>query len=119
MLQVWSHVIYLLSSAAITVWVARTLHTNGRVFLVQTFHGNEDLADAVNQLLVVGFYLVNLGYVAVALGWGTPFTTLAGAIEDVSTKVGRVLLILGTMHFGNLLAFGAIRRGRLRIPGLA
>src|ERR1700739_3265964 len=58
---------YLVISIALTVWVARTLHRSGRVFLLDAFHGNAPLADSVNQLLVVGFYLINVGYIALAL----------------------------------------------------
>ncbi len=53
-----TYVVYLLLSIALTVWVARTLFKNGRIFLVDVFHGNEALADSVNHLLVVGFYLI-------------------------------------------------------------
>jgi hypothetical protein len=58
-----AYLIYLTISIILTVWVARTLFKNGRVFLVDTFHGHEPLADSVNHLLVVGFYLINLGFV--------------------------------------------------------
>jgi hypothetical protein len=61
-----TYITYLAISIALTVWVARTLHKNGRIFLVDSFHGNEPLADSVNHLLVVGFYLINIGYVALA-----------------------------------------------------
>lgn len=61
---------YLVISLALTVWVARTLHRNGRIFLLDSFAGHEKLADSVNQLLVVGFYLVNIGYVTLALKYG-------------------------------------------------
>jgi hypothetical protein len=67
---VWTYLAYLTISVALTVWVARTLHKNGRIFLVDSFHGNEALADSVNHLLVVGFYLVNIGYVTLALKYG-------------------------------------------------
>lgn len=66
-LIIWTYAIYLLVSVALTVWVARTLHKNGRIFLVDSFGGNEPLADSVNHLLVVGFYLMNIGYVTLAL----------------------------------------------------
>lgn len=46
-----------------TVWVAQTLVRNGRTFLIDAFHGNVELADSVSHLLVVGFYLINVGYV--------------------------------------------------------
>jgi hypothetical protein len=101
--------IYLVISVALTVWVARTLHKNGRVFLVDAFHGNAELADSVNHLLVVGFYLINIGYIALALGTKAPLFTLREAIELESVKIGVVLLILGGMHFFNILVFAKMR----------
>ena len=105
--------LYLLLSLSITVWVARTLHKNGRVFLVDAFHGDERLADSVNHLLVVGFYLINVGYVALALKYGGQSATLPAAIENLSTKVGLVLIVLGVMHFFNLYVFSKMRKRAL------
>lgn len=102
--------LYLVISIALTTWVARTLSRNGRVFLVDVFHGNAPLADSVNHLLVVGFCLVNLGYVAMALKLGYDVNSTRGSIEALSTKIGWVLLVLGAMHFFNLYVFSAIRR---------
>lgn len=107
---VWTYLAYLTISIALTVWVARTLHKNGRIFLVDSFHGNEGLADSVNHLLVVGFYLVNVGCVALALKYGGTPENAQGALEILSTKVGWVLLILGFMHFFNLLVFSKMRK---------
>ena len=107
---VWTYGIYLLVSIALTVWVARTLYTNGRIFLVDTFLGNEPLADSVNRLLVVGFYLINIGYVTLALKYGEKPESLVEAIEFFSTKIGLVLLVLGVMHFLNLYVFSTMRR---------
>jgi hypothetical protein len=104
------YVSYLLISLAVTVWVARTLHKNGRVFLVDAFHGNAELADSVNHLLVVGFYLINVGYVSLALRTAGNLDTLRAAIELVSDKIGLVLLVLGGVHFFNLVVFSRIRK---------
>ncbi|MBA4115273.1 MAG: hypothetical protein H0X71_02315 [Rubrobacter sp.] len=104
------------------VWVARTLFKNGRVFLVDVFRGNEALADSVNHLLVIGFYLINLGYIKPRAQ-----TRLRGS-EDArddggSVVEGRGLLVLGFMHLFNLFALGRIRRftnkvrGRRKQPG--
>ena len=111
---IWAYLVYVVASVALTVWVARTLHRNGRIFLVDAFHGNEALADSINHLLVVGFYLVNIGYVALALRYGTKPSDVQTAIEFFSTKIGRVLLVLGLMHFTNLLVFSRMRRRGLR-----
>lgn len=107
---VWTYLAYLIISVALTVWVARTLHKNGRIFLVDSFHGNDGLADSVNHLLVVGFYLVNVGCVALALKHGGTPDNAQSALEILSTKVGWVLLILGFMHFFNLLVFSVMRK---------
>ena len=108
-----SYAIYLVVSVAITIWVARTLFKNGRVFLVDSFVGNEALADSVNHLLVVGFYLINIGYVSLALRYGTRPDSLDTMIEGLSTKVGVVMLVLGAMHFFNLFVFSRMRRRAL------
>jgi TRAP-type C4-dicarboxylate transport system permease large subunit len=107
---VWTYLTYLVISVALTVWVARTLHKHGRIFLVDSFQGNEPLADSINHLLVVGFYLINIGYVSMALKYGDKPQDLAGLLEELSTKVGIVLLVLGVMHFFNLLVFSKMRR---------
>src|SRR5882672_3458194 len=117
-----TYIVYLFISVCLTVWVARTLHKNGRVFLVDAFLGNQELADSVNHLLVVGFYLINIGFVSLALKYGDKPTDLESAIESLSTKEGFVLLVLGGMHFFNLAIFSKMRKRamiRTRKPPVA
>ena len=113
MLVLYMYLAYLVLSIAVTVWVARTLHTNGRAFLVDAFHGQEALADSVNHLLVVGFYLINLGYVSLALKTAEAVESAQRSIEVLSWKLGLVLCVLGGMHFINLITFSTIRRRAL------
>jgi hypothetical protein len=110
----YMYIYYLLISLVVTVWVARTLYRNGRVFLMEAFGGNAALADSVNHLLVVGFYLINIGYVTLALQSGERPGSIQGLLETLSTKVGTVLLILGLMHFFNMAVFVEIRKQGLR-----
>jgi len=104
------YLLYLPLSVALTIWVAATLHKNGRVFLVEAFHGNTEMADSVNHLLVVGFYLINIGYIALALRYGDKPTNVQEAFEFLSTKLGLVLIVLGGMHFFNMFNFDKMRR---------
>jgi hypothetical protein len=106
----WTYGLYLVLSILLTIWVARTLHKNGRFFLVDAFGGNEKLADSVNHLLLVGFYLVNIGYVTLALTEQVKPASESRVIELLSTKIGLVLLVLGAMHFFNLYVFSRMRR---------
>jgi len=105
-----SYLAYLAISLAATVLVARTLHRNGKVFLVDAFRGNVELAASVNHLLVVGFYLINVGYVTQALTTDRTADTVRAALELVSSKIGTILLVLGAMHFFNLYVFNRLRR---------
>ena len=113
---VYSYFVYLFISVTLTLWVAHTLHKRGAIFLVDAFHGNAELAASVNHLLVVGFYLINIGFVALALKTQEVISTTSGAIEMVSDKVGFVMLILGGMHFFNLYVFTRIRNRALHVP---
>lgn len=106
---VYSYFVYLLISVNLTIWVAHTLHKRGAIFLVDAFHGNAELAASVNHLLVVGFYLINIGFVALALKTEAVIGNTRAAIELVSDKIGYVMLILGAMHFFNLYVFTRIR----------
>lgn len=109
-LGAWSYVVYIAVSVGTTIWVASTLYRNGKVFLVDTFGGNEALAKSVNHLLVVGFYLINVGYVLLALKYGEKPKNLDEAFEFVAMKIGLVLVVLGVMHFMNVYVFSRMRR---------
>ncbi|MFD9723283.1 hypothetical protein [Streptomyces sp. NPDC059072] len=109
-LNVVAYVIYLGISIGLTVWVARTLSRNGRVFIGDVLAGNEKLADAVNQLLVVGFYLVNIGFVTLFLRSDVAIETTRELFEALSFKLGIVLLVLGVMHLGNVYVLNKMRR---------
>ncbi|MFJ8212696.1 hypothetical protein [Streptomyces sp. NPDC096033] len=109
-LTVLAYVIYLVVSIGLTVWVARTLSRNGRIFIADVLQGNEKLADAVNHLLVVGFYLVNIGFVTLYLRSADTILEARGLFEALSVKLGVVLLVLGVMHLGNVWVLNRMRR---------
>jgi uncharacterized BrkB/YihY/UPF0761 family membrane protein len=97
---------YLSITICLTIWVARTLFKNGKVFLVDIFHGNKELSDSVNNLLLVGFYLVNLGYAVYTLRVTGAIENLQQLIEELSVKIGIIIL----MHFFNLYIFFNLRK---------
>ena len=105
-----TYISYLVVSIGMTIWVARTLKNNGRVFLVDSFEGNESLADSVNHLLVVGFYLINIGYILLALKTNRNIDSLRIGIEFLSTQIGFVLLVLGGLHFFNIYVIAKWRQ---------
>src|SRR6478735_11670990 len=108
--------VYAGASVGLTVWLARTLSKSGEVFLDDVFVDNPRMAPAVNRLLVVGFYLLNLGYAFVTLKAGNAVHTSTEGIETLAAKLGSLLLVLGALHMGNLYLFHRIRRrGQIRL----
>ncbi len=108
-MTILSYIIYLHIAAWITFWVGHSLHKNGRYFLVEAF-ANERIADAVNTMLLVGFYLINFAYVLIAMKENQEILNFTMLIETVSKKTGLIVFILATMHFFNLFVFSMIRQ---------
>lgn len=114
-----TYAFYTLLTIGLTYWVAKTLFDNGRIFLVDIFHGNKDLADSVNKLLVVGFYLINIGYAVFTLKIIGEVPDVQAVIETLSIKIGGIILILGAMHFFNLFVFFRLRNRAKNEPIVA
>lgn len=104
-----TYLLYIVLSLGITIWVGTTLFRNGRIFVIEAFNNNVEMGEAVNHLLLVGFYLVNIGFVSLFLRFGAKPDSAIEAIEYISTKMGVVLLILGAMHYFNVKNFGRMR----------
>jgi hypothetical protein len=115
-LTVLTYLIYLGVSVLLTMWVARVLAKAGRVFLGSVFQGDESMAQAVNQLLVVGFYLVDLGFIALWLRSTGTVASARGVFTALSVDVGTVLLVLGVMHLGNVFVLNRLRRRAIDGP---
>jgi hypothetical protein len=110
MYDIYAYVAYLIVSIGLTVWVAQTLSKNGLVFLIECFGHDRTLAESTNHLLVVGFYLVNLGWILLTLRFGASPETAADVIRFLSTKIGLVVVALGIMHFFNMNAIAKFGR---------
>jgi hypothetical protein len=115
-IAVQTYLIYLAICVPVVLGVGWTLHRNGRVFLVEIFEGKEDLADSINHLFIVGFYLAGIGFVTTVLRLGTQPTDAAEMIEVLSTKIGPVLLVLGGAHITNLVLLSVARKQVLLDP---
>ena len=115
MLNTTNFIIYITLSVFITVYVSRTLSKNGLTFLVAGFKGNRELAESTNHLLVVGFYLVNLGFVLLRMQTNVVIDTPEQLIVYQASGVGLVLLVLGLAHFFNMFVIHRISRSPLNL----
>jgi hypothetical protein len=103
------YAIYMALSLSVTIWVGITLRTSGKKFLLTSFD-SEDMADTVNHLLQIGFYLANVGYIAVIFRTYDALDTTQSVLEAAIPKLGGVLLILGLVHLFNMLIIAKMRR---------
>jgi hypothetical protein len=121
---VLAYMIYLPVVLLLTYYVARTLFTNGRIFMLDIFKGKEDIANATNKLFEVGFYLLNMGFALLILKIDQgdtafyPMTeggiverhialldTNQEVVEVLARKLGGFAIYLGVMLFLNLYLF--------------
>lgn len=116
MLTTAAFVIYITLSIGITVYVSRTLSRNGLPFLIEGFAGKTALAESTNHLLVVGFYLVNLGFVLLRMQTNIRIHSINELIIYQTSGIGLVLLILGAMHFFNMLVIRSFVRSMQALP---
>lgn len=116
MLVLVSYGLYFALSLALTIWVGKTLHANGKIFIMDAFEQNESKADAVNNLLLIGFYLVNIGAILLFLAYGAKPTTDIAAVEYLSLKLGVIIMLLGGMHYFNMRNIAKMRSKALPKP---
>jgi hypothetical protein len=115
-LTLYAYGAYLGITVPLTIWVGRTLVKNGRVFLLDAFAQNAELADGVNKLLAVGFYLINLGMVARNIGYSDVYDW-PNVVRYTADNVGWAMLVIGGMHFFNLFVLSRMRKNGLRLAG--
>ncbi len=104
-LTFWAYLIYLPIVSALTYYVAWMLFKNGKIFMLDIFHGKEDIADSTNKLFETGFYLINMGYALVILRIYYQINSGQALIETLSGKIGGFAIYLGISLFFMLFLF--------------
>ncbi len=99
-----AYIIYLPIVLIMTTLVAHTLFKNSKIFMLDIFHGREDIALSTNRLFEIGFYLLNIGTALLILQMNE-MVTVQGLIEGLSYKIGGFSIYLGVMLFLNLYFF--------------
>lgn len=101
-MNIIAYLLYLPISAYITIVVGKRLHSDGIYYILDHFPGKEEMAHTLNRFLLVGYYLINLGYVAISLKCWITIETTVQLINELSFMVGSIMMVLGIMHFFNM-----------------
>ena len=102
--NVGAYIIYLLSMVFIIGYVGRYFYTNGRIFILSLLNGNATLTDYINKLLLVAYYLFNIGYTFLKLKQWQKITSIEALLASLASNMGVLILILAFTHYGNMLA---------------
>lgn len=104
-LTVLTYFIYLPIVLALTLYVARILFRNARVFMLDIFNGRTDIADSTNRLFEVGFYLLNIGFALWIMEIHGSMDGTQDVVEKLAGKVGGFAIYLGIVLFLHLWLF--------------
>lgn len=105
-----AYLIYLPIVISLTWYVAYVLFKNSRTFMLDIFHGKEEIATSTNTLFKTGFYLLNLGFALVIMEIAAEILDGQTMLEILSYKIGGFSIYLGLMLFFNLYLFFRGRR---------
>jgi hypothetical protein len=111
-MNVTAYIIYLFITYLITVHVGLVFYRNGRVFILNLLKGDERLTDFINRILLTGYYLLNLGYAALTIHLWETVTTWIEVLISIAIMTGKIMLLLGIIHFFNMLAIFLISKSK-------
>ena len=110
------YILYLLISVVLTIVTATILARSGRIFLTHMLGGDEALGQAISRLFAVGFYLLNLGFVILAMRDTGSVHSTQQAVQVLATKLGEAVLVIGALHLINVFALTRVGRRAGRAP---
>ena len=117
-LNLLSYLLFFPAMLAIAVWTAQVSHRHGRVWMLRIFDGEAAFVDAVNNVLLVGCYVVNAGYLALVIGRWEPITTVPAMLATLTGRIATILFLLAWLHYQNIavLLIWSRARARYRAP---
>jgi hypothetical protein len=98
-----AYIVFLISIIFIIVYVGRYFYSNGRIFIISLFNGNVELADQINRLLLIAYYLFNIGYSFLKLKQWQKVVSLDVLFSSLASNIGVLILILAVIHYFNML----------------
>jgi hypothetical protein len=101
--NITAYIIYIILTVYIIFWIGRIFHRNGRLFILQLYKGDEQGTDTINNILLIAYYLFNIGYAFLKLKMWEHVRSPAELISSVSYHLGLLILILAVTHYFNML----------------
>ncbi|MEO8252849.1 MAG: hypothetical protein ABI554_00580 [Flavobacterium sp.] len=101
-LNIIGYLVYLSITFFIILKVGRLCYKNGNIFVSELIPNHEDLCRKINQILLLGYYLLNLGYCAMTLISWNKINSTVQLIEVISFKSAIIICLISAMHYINI-----------------
>ena len=109
MINLVSYAIYFLITVPIIVLVGWKCFTVGKTYLLDLFT-DINICNSINRILLIGYYLMNIGYVTFSLSEGLKTETSELFIVSIFTKIAKTLLLIAIMHYINVFLLTNFRK---------
>ncbi len=106
--NILAYLIYLPITTIITLWVGYILYKNGEPFILKQFNNDRETTLLINRILLVGYYLINLGYCFWIVSQWKTLDSVKIMLNSLSETIGIIVLGLGLMHYLNILVLSII-----------
>lgn len=110
--NILAYIIFLTLIIFIIVYVGRYFYSNGRIFIIALFNGNSTMADYINELLLIGYYLFNIGYAFLKLRQWEKVNNLETLFSSLATNIGVLIFILALVHYFNMLVIYLLSKSK-------
>lgn len=110
--NILAYIIFLVVIIFIIVYVGRYFYSNGRVFIIALFNGHAALADQVNKLLLMAYYLFNIGYAFLKLKQWQKIDNTESLFSSLATNIGLLIFILALIHYVNMLVIYLLSKSK-------
>ena len=101
-LNIIGYLIYRSITAIIIIKVGSICYRNGNIFVSELIPNDEDLCHKINQILLLGYYLLNLGYCAMTLISWNKILSFHQLIEIIAFKSAIIIGTIAIMHYINI-----------------
>ena len=119
-LNLLSYLLFFPAMVGIAVYVAQVCHRNGRVWMLRIFDNDVAFVDAVNNVLLVGCYVLNAGYIALVVGRWEVMPSVPQMLGTLSNHIALILFTLAALHYTNigvLLLWSNLKHSNAQLTG--
>ncbi|MES2240951.1 MAG: hypothetical protein V4497_11905 [Bacteroidota bacterium] len=101
-LNIIGYFIYLSMTIFIIIKVGKKCHQNGKIYVSSLIPNEVEMCHKINNVLLLGYYLLNIGYCSMTLISWEKIISLQQLLETIAFKAAIIICIISILHYFNL-----------------